>query len=160
MGRGLSKRCRRRRTTSGKSPPSTVTTRRRPSVAKRTRVPMAPRLLKRTNDTSPPIVVRARLIRDVERDAIENPGVLRQDLRRDLVIGRRDGEDLEHLVRDLAPHARPIALRGLLVQAHTGLAPSVRLEDADVRPRRGVERDLHAYGVLGALHLGGALAGD
>src|SRR5947199_2925500 len=87
-------------------------------------------------------VVEPRLVRLVERRAVEQPPVALLDLPADRLIRPGHGERVHHLVGDHVGHARPVPLDGLPVERGCQVLPAVRGEHRLIGACRGVEGDL------------------
>src|SRR6185503_18869606 len=117
-----------------------------PNLAAPTRGSCRPALGLAGRYERPPLgVVAEDTGQHVEAESIQHARVFLLDQIGEVVDQALHGVDLQHLVGDERRHSRPITLGRLLVELDAGLAPAMRLEDADVRARRRVEGDLLAH---------------
>src|SRR5438876_7429149 len=92
------------------------------------------------DDARPALTIA--LVGRVETEAVDDVAVAVEHLRRDLLGLAGHRERAEDLVVDELPHLLPLALLREPVEVTLEVAPAVQLEDAPVRGRRPVERDL------------------
>src|SRR4029450_5680057 len=110
------------------------------------------------DDTRP--ALRVALVGGVEADAVDDVAVPVEQLRRDLLELAAPRERPEDLVVDELAHLPPLALLRQPVEVALEVAPAVQLEDAPIRGRRTVERDLLLRAAAGRLVLLLVGAGD
>src|SRR6185503_1743329 len=77
------------------------------------------------NDVRPPVVVRPRHVREIERDPVEKAFVLRLEQVADAVTAPDDGKLREHLIADQGAHVAPPSFARKLVALRADVAPTV-----------------------------------